>query len=248
MRDQPGWNLVSWSVRQVTAARCGAGLVAGITGRGVRSLRRYTYTLILFVIVALVILERANSLPANFHVRQDECLKRLFSEPRSGSGTNYEFETWTYISSDPCGRDILFILAREGVSTKILKVLVSFPEDYNSQEFFPKDKFNFVKIDEECDMVRQVMFHSVTAFDSQNGDPLSQLQGLQISPILEPILWLHPVRYKFFIMTPYTESIYRFLGPGYPRSVVDSLHPLDAWAQETLLGMGLSCSGPDLKE
>jgi len=70
---------------------------------------------------------------------------------------------------------------------------------------------------------------------------LGELRSLRISPVEEPVIHLHGVRYTIWIVSVGNESMFSFSAPGFPRLEDETLDPLDGWVQNALRAVALEC-------
>lgn len=77
---------------------------------------------------------------------------------------------------------------------------------------------------------------------------LAELRDIQISPVLESIIFLHDIRYELWVTSVGNESYFAFSMPGFPRSSEEFSHPLDIWAQRLLRSLKLHCDASGSEE
>lgn len=70
---------------------------------------------------------------------------------------------------------------------------------------------------------------------------VKELEDLSVSPVLEPVIYIHGASYKIWVGSSINLSYFDFEGPPYRRSARQNLHPLDVWSQRLLATVDASC-------
>jgi len=70
---------------------------------------------------------------------------------------------------------------------------------------------------------------------------LEELRALSLSPVIEPVIHLHGIRYTLWVTAVGNESYFDFSAPGADSPTAECRHPLDRWAQRVLWAAGLQC-------
>ncbi len=75
---------------------------------------------------------------------------------------------------------------------------------------------------------------------------LAELESMAISPVFEPVIFIHGVTYRVWVGSSLNVSYFDFEGPPFRRSARQGpLHPLDRWAQELFRALGVACDLSD---
>lgn len=75
---------------------------------------------------------------------------------------------------------------------------------------------------------------------------LAELESMAISPVFEPVIFVHGVTYRVWVGSSLNVSYFDFEGPPFRRSARQGpIHPLDRWAQELFRVLGVACELSD---
>lgn len=99
---------------------------------------------------------------------------------------------------------------------------------------------------ELCQMV-EVVEDSVDAKKQAELENLvRELESMQISPLFEPVIYIHGVSYEVWIGSSLDLSHFDFQGPPFTKADrKEGVHPLDSWSQRVLMAVGASCKMPE---
>lgn len=169
--------------------------------------------------------------------RYGECVKRLFKLPGPDITTRSELVVSIGVVDDACQAQIHITLLQAKAGHPVsVRVLLAYPESappIGSGEFVP---------DQDCPMVRERSQSSENVLGDELSSHLEKLVALRLSPVPEPVLWLHGIKYEFHLKSPHATTKFDFWAPANPKPGEFRLHELDLWTRQLLELLQLDCS------
>lgn len=166
----------------------------------------------------------------------DRCLNELFRRPEEDSDFRATRELIVTLRvSDDCGHERQVSLFQDR-SAGIQGLALSLPEALRQQLLTSTGGDE--RSEDRCGSVVK----KETRIEGRDADLrrlADKLRALEISPVLEPVIYLHGVDYQIWTSSVGSESYFRFSGASSGSGVSET--PLESWAREFLVVAGLEC-------
>lgn len=200
-----------------------------------RSVIRFGLTAVLAAAISVV--PAGGSAVSNKAACYSDCLDHVLNRPEiePNFGATHELVVTLRVFDD-CRKERQVTIS-EDRSGKLEAVIVTLEASLRHalNECTPEEP-----CEECCGRIRSHRF-SMEDADGKLRGLISELRVLAISPVIEPVIYLHGVRYELWITSVGNESYFRFSGPD-PQSA-EASEPLEAWARKLLTATGLTCPG-----
>jgi len=172
-----------------------------------------------------------------------ECREHLFFSEEELPKLRAEQDSWVVLrvlGDCKTERQVTLIRHRSGkVEAHTLRpARISVTEQLHSlEEEFPK-----AQTEELCERVELETIVVQEGEQPALGSLLDELEVLKVSPVFEPVLYVHGVRYKLWVGSSIHLAYFQFQGPPFRASErKGGLHPLEVWSQRLLSIVGENC-------
>jgi len=167
----------------------------------------------------------------------EECVRRLFKPPGPSVTKQNELVVIIRVVDDACEAQIHITLIQAKVAHPVsVRILLAYPESA------PPIGIGESVPDQDCPMVRARAPSAEEVPLEELRSHLERLAALRLSPVPEPVLWLHGIRYDFRIESPHATTEFHFWAPANPRPGSFRLQELDLWTRQLLELLQLDCS------
>jgi hypothetical protein len=166
----------------------------------------------------------------------EACVERLFQPPAPSVTVENELVARVEIVADTCDAKIQVILIQAAIGEPVsVRVLLAYPE--SPPPLGPAESV----IDQSCPMVRELIPSGKNLPSEDLQSHVEDLAALRISPVPDPILWLHGVRYDLWLASPLAAIEFHFWAPASPKPGKSGLAELDIWIRRLLGLLRLDC-------
>lgn len=172
-----------------------------------------------------------------------ECREHLFFSEEELPRLRAEVDSWVVLrvlGDCQSERQVTLIKHPSGrvEAHTVRPVKISVTEQLHSLEKeFPK-----AQTEELCELVELETTVVEEGEQPALGSLLGELEDLKVSPVFEPVLYVHGVRYKLWVGSSIHLAYFQFQGPPFRADErKGNLHPLEVWSQRLLQMVGASC-------
>jgi len=194
-------------------------------------------TLVWGLAVLLVVSSAMGSEPDLVDYGQYEaCVERLFQPPAPSVTMENELVVSVGIVADTCDAQIQVKLIQATMGDPVsVRVLLAYPES-------PPALGNAESVtDQGCPMVRELIPSGKDLPSEELRSHVEDLAALRLSPVPDPIFWLHGLRYDLWLTSPHAAIEFHFWAPASQMPGESGLTELDTWIRRLLGLLRLNC-------